>query len=177
MLWTCNYLIAGVNKWSRHRQVCTNLFKSKSSSKWLLDANGKTSKHLLAVWSSIWQWALSLCFSLTNPFGSQTGISPFLQPPQWNLRPLNYKLLWGLFRGITRLRIEDNSKEKIQRDLTQNNRDQMRLFGSCKAGSWYGGLERMLYSHHNSAFIGRKCWHIFMAHLWFKTPLKQEPLR
>lgn len=108
--------------------------------------------------------SLTLFFS-HNPFGSQTGISPFLQPPPWYLRPLSYKLLCGLFRGITRLRIEDNWKEKIRRELTQHNRDQMWLFGSYKAGSWCGGLERMLYSHHNSAFIGRKRPGIFSWHI------------
>lgn len=107
--------------------------------------------------------SLTLFFS-NNPFGSQTGIPPFLQPPPY-LRPMSYKLLCGLFRGITRLRIEDNSKEKIQRELTQHNRDQMWLFGSCKAGSWNGGLERMLYSHHNYAFIGRKWPGIFSWHI------------
>lgn len=107
--------------------------------------------------------SLTLFFS-NNRLGSQTGISPFLQPPAWYPRPMSYKLLCGLFRGITRLRIEDNSKETVQRDLTQHNRDQMVVW-VMQSRLLVWGLERMLYSHHNYAFIGRKWPGIFSWHI------------
>lgn len=141
-------------------QICENLSLPQYHSWKQMERHQSAIFHLTPLNKS----SLTLFFS-HNPFGSQTGISPFLQPPPWYLRPLSYKLLCGLFKVITRLKIEDNWKEKIRRELTQHNRDQMWLFGSYKAGSWYGGLERMLYSPHNSAFIGRKWPGIFSWHI------------
>lgn len=159
------------------KQSQASLYKSVEIWVGLKITLGSKWKDIKAVWSSIWQWALSLCFSPTTAFGSQTGISPFLQPPAWYLRPMSYKLLCGLFRGITRLRIEDNLKETIQRDLTQHNRDQMFVWVMQSRLLVWGSREDALFSSQLCLYWPQMAWHIFMAHLWFSMRLKHEPLR
>ncbi len=162
MCWTCEYLIAGVNEGSRHWQVCTNLWKFESSSKSFKEINGKTSKHLHLTPLSKSHPAL---FFSNNAFGSQTGISPFFQPPPWYLKPRSYKLPCGLFRRITRLRIEDNWKKKIQREFNsaQQGSDVVVWVVHSRLLVW-GTREDALFSPQFCLYWPQMAWHIFMAH-------------